>query len=229
MSLLHIANKNHSSWSVRPWVLMKALGIPFQECLHRFDARPNPNGTLTFVAQSPSGRLPCLQVGELLVWDSLAITEYLAEHHPGVWPQNATARAFARSAAAEMHSGFGALREHCPMSCADRVAMTEWPAAVLADVQRIDSLWREGLYKFGGPYLAGAEFTAVDAFFVPVAFRALTYRLPFLPAAMAYANTLLNTPAVQAWYEQALQEAPDATHALPAHYKAKRVAPNAPS
>jgi len=208
---------------------MKALGIPFQECLHRFDARPNPNGALAFVAQSPSGRLPCLQVGDLLVWDSLAITEYLAEHHPGVWPQNPAARAFARSAAAEMHSGFEALRQHCPMSCADRVPLTEWPTAVLTDVQRIDSLWREGLYKFGGPYLAGATFTAVDAFYVPVAFRALTYRLPFLPAAMAYANTLLNTPAVHAWYEQALQEAPDATHALPPEFKAERVTPNAPS
>ena len=116
---LHIANKNYSSWSLRPWVLMTSLGLPFEESLHPFPMDGGPSG---FDAFSPSGNVPVLVDAQHTVWDTLAITEYLAEQHPQVWPADATARAWARSAAAEMHSGFGALRNICGMSCGVRVA-----------------------------------------------------------------------------------------------------------
>jgi len=202
---LHIANKNYSSWSLRPWVLMTSLGLPFEESLHTFPMNGEPSG---FDAFSPTGKVPVLVDGSHTVWDTLAIAEYLAEQHPSVWPADKAARAWARSAAAEMHSGFGALRNTCGMSCGVRVAVHQpLTNGLLQDLQRLQALWRDGLQRFGGPFLAGAQFTAVDAFFCPVAFRVQTYGLPLSPECMAYVQTLLTLPAMQAWYVAALKEA----------------------
>jgi glutathione S-transferase len=140
------------------------------------------------------------------VWDSLAIVEYLAERHPGVWPVEPTARAWARCAAAEMHSGFGALRSVCSMTCGQRVVLRERPVALEAELQRLRALWSEGLARFGGPFLAGQAFTAVDAFFAPVAFRLQTYGLTLDAPADAYVARLLSLPAMREWYDAALRE-----------------------
>lgn len=196
---LYIANKNYSSWSLRPWLVMKMLGIPFTERLTFF-------GTADFKAFSPTGRVPCLVDGAITVWDSLAIVEYLAERHANVWPADAVARAWARSAAAEMHSGFSELRNRCGMSCGVRVALRERPPGLLDDIARMRALWEEGLFRFGGPFLAGPAFSAVDAFYAPVAFRALIYGLDFGAAGNAYAERIRALPAMRDWYEAALAE-----------------------
>jgi glutathione S-transferase len=200
---LHIANRNYSSWSLRPWVLMRELEIAFEEHLHPFRQDTSFDA---FRAFSPSGKVPCLRDGETVVWDSLAIVEYLAEHRAGVWPTDAGARAWARSAAAEMHSGFNALRAHCSMNCGIRVSLAAQPAALTADIARLDELWCEGLQRFGGPFLAGTEFTAVDAFFAPVAFRFQTYGLQAGATAMAYVQRLLELASMVEWYQSALAE-----------------------
>jgi glutathione S-transferase len=203
MLRLFIANKNYSSWSLRPWVLLKQLGIPFEERLVPFgevDGAPN------FYEFSPTGRVPCLVDGSLTVWDSLAITEYLAELHPHVWPQDREARAWARCVSAEMHSGFSTVRNICTMNCGIRVKLHAWPPALLAEWRRLDALWCEGLQRFGGPFLAGPQFTAADAFFAPVAFRAQTYSPPLSSQAAAYLMRLRQLPAMVSWYESALQE-----------------------
>lgn len=200
LPVLYIANRNFSSWSLRPWVLMRELAIPFEERVLPF-GDPAP-----FRAVSPTGRVPCLVDGGQVVWDSLAIVEYLAERRPDVWPRDRAARAWARCASAEMHSGFGALRTTCAMTCGLRVRIDPFPPAVLADLARLDTLWAEGLSRFGGPFLAGAQFTAVDAFFAPVAFRVQTYSPPMAPASLDYVARLLALPSMQAWYEAALTE-----------------------
>ena len=200
---LYIANKNYSSWSLRPWALMKELQIPFKEHLIVFGEE---SAWQSYRKISPSGKVPCLVDGSTVVWDSLAITEYLAERHPQVWPADSSARAFARCAAAEMHSGFGELRNRCSMTCGVRVRLHETPAGLTADLERLNTLWGEGLDRFGGPYLAGAAFTAVDAFFAPVAFRVQSYSLKLGPAAMSYVDRLLGTRALREWYAAALQE-----------------------
>lgn len=203
MFTLHIANKNYSSWSLRPWVLMRTLNIPFDEQLHPFDPDSNWAVYRTF---SPSGKVPCLQDNEIHIWDSLSIAEYLAETYPQVWPADKAARAWARSASAEMHSGFQALRNNCSMSCGHRIQMHEIAPALQKDIARINELWNEGLHKFGGAFLAGEKFTAVDAFFAPVAFRFQTYGLPLTGAAQDYLTRLLNLNAMQEWYGSGLLE-----------------------
>ena len=203
MYQLYVANKNYSSWSLRPWVLMRELGIAFEE---RFVAFESSGSYAKFRAFSPSGKVPCLQDGATIVWDSLAITEYVAERHANVWPSDRAARAWARSAAAEMHSGFGVLRERCTMNCGIRVRLFEMPDALKADVARLSELWGEGLRWFGGPFLAGAQFTAVDAFYAPVAFRIQTYGLQLEPQATAYATRLLELASMREWYASALAE-----------------------
>lgn len=201
---LHIANKNYSSWSMRPWVLMTELGIPFTEVLHPFPA--DVSGTHPFTAFSPSGLVPCLHDGDLRITDSLAITEYLAETFPQVWPHGRAPRAWARSAASEMHAGFMGLRSHCSMNLGVRVKLRSLAPALTANLTRLEALWSDGLTMFGGPFLAGAAFTAVDAFFVPVAFRLQTYGLTLAPHAMAYADQLRALPSADAWYRSALAE-----------------------
>ena len=203
---LHIANKNYSSWSLRPWVLLSELGIPFHERLVPFVSTTGLSWS-AFRTFSPNGRVPCLRDGDTVVWDSLAITEYLAERHPGVWPSDPQARAWARCAVAEMHSGFDALRSYCAMNCGLRMRLPdELPPSLRDDMARMDELWSEGLTRFGGPFLAGNEFGAVDAFFAPVALRIQTYGLPLGNAAAAYAQRLLELPAMRQWYADALQE-----------------------
>ena len=210
MYTLHIANKNYSSWSLRPWVLLRELGIPFEEVLHRFAEGSNREA---FRAFSPNGLVPCLHDGEIRVWDSLAIVGHVAERHPEVWPADPLARAWARSAAAEMHSGFGTLRERCTMNCGIRIRLDTIEPALQQDIARIDELWNEGLARFGGPFLAGERFTAVDAFFAPVAFRVLTYGLALSDAASAYAERLRALPAMKEWEAAGLAE----TWREPAH------------
>ncbi len=200
---LYIGNKNYSSWSLRPWVLMRELGIAFTERQQVFE--PGSNWA-RFRAFAPNGRVPCLHDGKLVVWDSLGITEYLAERHSGIWPTQPETRAWARCATAEMHSGFSTLRERCGMSCGVRVRLHERPPALEADLRRIAEIWGEGLERFGGPFLAGARFGAVDAFFAPVAFRVQTYGLELPEPAAAYAQRLLGVPSMQTWYQAALQE-----------------------
>lgn len=200
---LYIANRNYSSWSLRPWLLMTELGLPFEERLMPFD---DATDSVPFTDFSPTGKVPCLHDGDTVVWESLAITEYLAERHRGVWPADAAARAWARSACAEMHAGFFALRDTCTMNCGLRIQLAEWPAAVRTDWQRAEHLWTEGLARYGGPWLAGAAFTAVDAFFAPLAFRAQTYSPELGPTAQAYVDRLLALPAMRQWYDAALAE-----------------------
>ena len=200
---LYIANKNYSSWSLRPWVLMRELGIAFREHLLPFGQESTWR---EYRKISPSGKVPCLVDGDTVVWDSLAIAEYLAERQPAVWPAEGGARAWARSAAAEMHSGFGELRNRCSMSCGQRVRLYEHPAALEGDIARFGALWNDGLRRFGGPFLAGKAFTAADAFYAPVAFRIQTYGITLDAAAAAYAQRLLDTRAMREWYGDALKE-----------------------
>ncbi len=203
MYQLYIGNKNYSSWSLRPWVLMRELGIPFEEHLVPFD--PGTSWS-KFRAFSPTGRVPCLLDGDAVIWDSLGIAEYLADRHPDVWPRAAAARAWARCASAEMHSGFGALRQRCSMNCGLRVRLHEIAPDLRRDLDRIDELWTEGLNRFGGPFLGGAAFTAVDAFFAPVTFRIETYDLPLGRTAATFAQHLRALPAMQDWQRAALTE-----------------------
>ena len=203
MPTLYIANKNYSSWSLRPWVLLHERGIPFEEQLAPFGDGSNWDAFRKF---SPTGKVPCLLDGDTAVWDSLAITEYLAETHPGVWPVERGARAFARCAAAEMHSGFSALREQCGMNCGIRVKLHRIDAALQRDLTRLSELWNDGLARFGGPFLAGSEFSAADAFYAPVAFRIQTYAPPLDAAANAYAQRLLALPSMREWYGDALKD-----------------------
>ncbi|MDP2381039.1 MAG: glutathione S-transferase family protein [Pseudohongiella sp.] len=210
MFTLFIANKNYSSWSLRPWVLMRELGITFEEDLVPFG---DGSSWELFRAFSPSGKVPCLMDNGTAVWDSMGITEYLAERREGIWPSDERARAWARCAAAEMHSGFSALRDICGMSVGVRVALHTISPALKKDIDRLEELWSEGLALFGGPYLAGGVFSAVDAFFAPVAFRIQSYGLQMSPASMAYAGLLLNLDSMKEWERDALAEPwRDASH-----------------
>ncbi len=182
---------------------MQERSISFEEKLIPFIEGSNWEA---FKAFSPNGKVPCLHHNELVVWDSLAIAEYLAERHKDVWPENSTARAFARSAAAEMHSGFSALRQDCPMNCGLRIQLNDVSFDLQHDVDRIDELWREGLSRFDGPFLAGDKFTAVDAFFAPVAFRVQTFSIPLSEKASGYANRLLALDSMRSWEAAALKE-----------------------
>ncbi|HGU9770677.1 TPA: glutathione S-transferase family protein [Morganella morganii] len=205
MSLqLWIANKNYSSWSLRPWFLLKALNIPFDEQLATFV--PGGSSYEKFLRFSPSGLVPCLVTADTTVWDSLAICEYIAEDYPHVWPQEKTARAWARSAAAEMHSGFTTLRRECPLNCSESRSAAEMTPELQKECQRLDKIWCEGLTRFGGPWLAGENISAADAFYVPVALRARTYQLPFSAAAQAWVDRILAHPAIIEWCEAAAKE-----------------------
>lgn len=205
MYTLHIANKNYSSWSLRPWILLRQLDIAFDERLHTFqaDIQAQREHFLTF---SPSAKVPLLQDGQISVWDSLAIIEYIAEQHAGVWPADRVARAWARAASCEMHSGFMHLRERCTMNCAVRARPTTIPAGLQQDIDRLNALFNQGLSLFGGPFLGGAAFSAVDAMYAPVVFRIQSYGLPMQGAAGDYVAHMLALPAMRQWYAQALQE-----------------------
>ncbi len=203
MYTLYIGNKNYSSWSLRPWILMTELGLDFNETLVPFD---DGDSWAKFRAFSPTGLVPCLHDGEATVWESLAIVEYLAENHAEVWPAEKTARAWARSAASEMHAGFSALRNECPMTVGMRIRLPALSDTLDKDLQRMQELWRQGLDQFGGPFLAGESFTAVDAFFAPVAFRVQTFDLPLDERCSDYVARLLSLPGMQQWTQAALAE-----------------------
>jgi glutathione S-transferase len=200
---LYIANKNYSSWSLRPWVLMRVRQISFIERLVRFGQAQTWDA---YRKVSPNGKVPCLVDGPVTVWESLSIVEYLAERHEGLWPTDPVARAWARSASAEMHAGFVELRNRCSMTCGVLLRLKESPAALERDIDRLSALWNDGLARFGGPFLAGDEFSAVDAFFAPLAFRIRSYGLRLETVAADYARRLLALPAMQEWYADALKE-----------------------
>jgi glutathione S-transferase len=210
---LAIGNKNYSSWSMRPWVLMKQAGIPFEEQMLRFDSfDPGSQFKTTLAGISPVGRVPVLCDGELAVWDTLAIAEYLAESFPEnqLWPAEKAQRARARSVCAEMHSGFGALRNHCGMNIeaslpevGERV-LREQPE-VQKDLDRIVSMWTDLLEASGGPLLFGT-FTIADAYYAPVVMRLRTYALPVPPIIAAYMDRVVALPGVGAWIADALAE-----------------------
>ncbi|MBR2173372.1 glutathione S-transferase family protein [Sphingopyxis sp.] len=202
MYVLITANRNYSSWSLRPWVLMRALGIAFEDQIEPFT---NPINYDEFRSFSPTGQVPALLDEGRTVYDSLGITLYLADRHEGVWPADPDARAWAQCAAAEMHSGFSALRNDCTMNVGVRVTPKPPSGALRLDVARIRELFAEGLSRFGGPFLAGERFTAVDAFFAPVAFRIRTYGLD-AGAGQAWVDHMLAQPAMVEWERQALAE-----------------------
>jgi glutathione S-transferase len=195
------ANRNYSSWSLRPWLLMKALDIPFVDRLEEFTGQSN-SGFLSF---SPTAKVPVLIDGERIVHDSLAIVLYLADRHDGVWPSEPDARAWAQCADAEMHSGFGALREQCTMNVGVRVRPKPMSHALHADVARVGTVFAEGLDRFGGPWLGGASLTAADAFFAPVAWRIRTYGLD-VGRGQSWVDRMIAYPAMQAWEAAALAE-----------------------
>ena len=197
------ANRNYSSWSLRPWLLMRGLGLAFEDRIEPFAQAVNWQA---FRAFSPTGQVPVLIDGDTTVWDSLGITLYLAERHRGVWPQDGAARAFAQCVVTEMHGGFSALRTRCTMNIGVRAFLPEIPADLARDIARIAEIFAEGLGRFGGPWLAGASFTAADAFYAPVAFRIRTYGLNVGAPGAQWVETILAHPAMQEWEQAALAE-----------------------
>jgi len=213
MLKLYIGNKNYSSWSMRPWVLMKQAAIPFEEAAVRFDSfEPDSAFKQTLRGVTPTGKVPVLVDDELVIWDTLAIAEYLAEQFPDrqLWPADRAARARARSVCAEMHSGFAALRGTCPMNVEASIpqvgplAMRDQPA-VRAEVQRLFAMWTELLQQHGGPMLFG-RFSIADAFFAPVCMRFVTYGFELPPAVRGYVERVRALPGVKAWIDAALAE-----------------------
>jgi glutathione S-transferase len=213
MLKLYIGNKNYSSWSMRPWVLLKQAGIPFEEVMVRFDALDAESAfKQTIQSVSPVGRVPVLVDDGFAVWDTLAIAEYAAERFPDkhLWPKDAKARARARSVCAEMHSGFSDLRTHCPMNIEaslPQVGALVWrdQPAVRKDVQRIVSMWTGLLEEHKGPMLLG-EFSIADAYFAPVCMRLKNYALPVPGHITDYIRRVSALSGVKAWIEDALAE-----------------------
>jgi glutathione S-transferase len=209
---LVIGNKNYSSWSMRPWALMKGLGVAFDEIKLSFNLGFGEPFAAAVRRYSPAARVPVLVDDGFAVWDSLAIVEYLHERFPsaGVWPADRRARARARSVCAEMHGGFTSLRSACPMNVEaslPEAGARVWAesAALQQDVARIETIWAEALAASGGPFLFGA-FGAADAYFAPVALRLRTYALPVSEATRAYGERLLASPGPAAWIADALRE-----------------------
>ncbi|MCK6412829.1 MAG: glutathione S-transferase family protein [Azonexus sp.] len=203
---LYLGNKNYSSWSLRPWLVMKHFGIPFREHLVSVAGRPF-NPALKPIAGN--GRVPCLHHADgFQVWDSLAIIETLAESEARIWPADPRARARARSLSAEMHAGFSALRSALPMNLKLRLRGKPAEPDVQRDIDRVGEIWESTRREFaadGGPWLFG-EFSAADAMFAPIACRFDSYNIPLAPAAAAYRDTLLAHPALLEWRAAALQE-----------------------
>ncbi|MEY4756900.1 MAG: hypothetical protein RJA34_1798 [Pseudomonadota bacterium] len=213
MLKLFIGNKNYSSWSMRPWVLLRQAGIDFQEVMLRFDSfSPESSFKRMLANVNPVGKVPVLEVDGFAIWDTLAISEYLAETYPDkqLWPRDPMARARARSVCAEMHSGFTGLRSACPMNIeallpeAGQLAWRDKPA-LRADMQRLISMWSELLQAHGGPMLFG-HFTVADAYFAPICMRIVTYDLPVPAHIAAYVERVRSLPGVQAWITDALAE-----------------------
>jgi len=213
MLKLFVGNKNYSSWSMRPWVLLRQAGIAFEEEVVRFDSFDADSDFKRKISSlTPTAKVPVLVDGELAIWDTLAIAEYVAEQFPEkqLWPQDKTARARARSICAEMHSGLTGLRSNCPMNIEaslPEVGALVWrdKAAVRDDVQRVVQMWTSLLQEHGGPYLFG-QFSIPDAYFAPVCMRLKTYALPVPELISAYVQRVSELPGVAAWIEGALNE-----------------------
>lgn len=213
MLQLYIGNKNYSSWSMRPWVLMKQAGIAFEERMVRFDSfAPDSAFKSTVVAVNPAGTVPVLVDGDIVVADTLAIAEYLAESFPekALWPADKARRARARSACAEMHAGFRAIRGHCPMNVEADLAsqgrlLLRDRADVRADLARLVQVWSDLLALHDGPLLLG-DFSIADAYFAPMASRLRTYALPVPPAIDSYVDRVHALPGVRAWTDAARAE-----------------------
>jgi glutathione S-transferase len=203
MARLYLGNKNYSSWSLRGWLAVKLSGIAFDEHMVALSGDLHPD----WRRFSPTARVPVLHDGAAVVWDSLAIAEYLAERHPGMWPADAPARTWSRCVCAEMHSGFQALRREMTMCVKERVDVRPWSPELAADIARVTEIWGEGRQRFGagGPYLCG-PFTLADAFYAPVAFRFRTYGVDPAGAAGDYMAALIAHPWVVEWNDAALAE-----------------------
>ena len=203
---IYLGNKNYSSWSLRPWLVLKQTTMPFEEVVIPLS---EPASKATLMKYSPSGRVPALQHGALTVWDSLAICEYLADSFPTLqlWPKDHVARAIARAVSAEMHSGFRALREHLPMNIRSSFPNRGVTPEVQADINRITAIWRDCRARFGagGAFLFG-HFTIADAMYAPVATRFRTFGIELEREAQAYCDTLLRLPAMQEWIAAAGNE-----------------------
>jgi len=203
MYTLYVGNKNYSSWSLRGWLATKLCGAPFREVPIGLSGTYNPAN----LAFSPTALVPALHDGTTIVWDSLAIGEYLAERHPGMWPANPVSRAWARSISAEMHSGFSALRNDMTMCIRERVDVRPWSDVLAANIARVEEIWTESRARFGrdGSFLCGT-FSIADAFYAPVAFRFRTYGVSPSGVAGAYLSALLAHPFLREWEAAALVE-----------------------
>lgn len=204
MLKLVIGNRNYSSWSLRPWLAMHQAGIPFEEIYIPL----RESGTKVEIYKySPSGKVPCMIDGDVVVWDSLAICEYIAETTPALWPADRQMRAEARSLSAEMHSGFGALRRSMPMDIHASKPHEERSGEVTADIVRIVSIWESCRSRFAqkGSFLFG-EFSIADAMFAPIVWRFLTYAVELPPASKTWVETMCSLPAMQSWRAAALAE-----------------------
>lgn len=205
--LLVIGSKAWSSWSLRPWLALKQAGVTFDELVI---ALRQPDSQANIAKYSPSKRLPYLRDGEVEIWDSLAICEYVAEMLPGawLWPEDRSARAFARSVSAEMHSGFPGMREHLSMDVTKTIPLPNLPDGAKTDVARVQAIWTDCRKRFGsgGPFLFGA-FTVADAIYAPVATRFRTYGVPLDPVCSAYVDAIYALPAMKEWIAAAKKEA----------------------
>lgn len=204
MFKLYVGNKNYSSWSLRGWLAAKLSGEPFEEiAVPLTGVTPNPAN----LAFSPSGLVPCLHEGDVLVWDSLAIANHLAERHPDMWPADTRARAWARSISAEMHAGFGALRSEMTMCIRERVDVRPWSPKLAADIERVTRIWDESRRRFGagGAFLCG-RYSLADCFYGPVAFRFQTYGVRPGGATGAYLDALLAHPDMREWERAGVAE-----------------------
>ncbi|MCW5688794.1 MAG: glutathione S-transferase family protein [Pseudolabrys sp.] len=204
---LVIGNKNYSSWSMRPWIAMKAAGIAFDEVLIPLYGEGSAEAILKY---SPAGKVPILHDGDVAIWDSLSILEYLAEKFPdaGLWPKDTAARALARSVSAEMHSGFQPLRQHCTMNLWLPPKPRPMPQEVYDNMKRIETIWADcrARYGKGGPFLFGERFGNADAMYAPVVARFHNYGLPVGQATLAYMDAVRATPAWKEWEEAGLKE-----------------------
>lgn len=202
--VLYIGNKNYSSWSMRPWLALTGCNVPFSEVLVPFDMKA---GNPKFKTLSPVGRVPVLHHGPIRVWESLAIIEYVAELFPeaGLWPKNVAERAEARSISMEMLSGFHALRGACPMNIRRKPGKIALPEGTHANIERIETIWRDCRARSGGPFLFGS-FTAADAMFAPVVNRFEAYELVTAADTLEYMAAMKAHPAWRKWQEAALQE-----------------------
>lgn len=206
MLTLAIGNKAYSSWSLRPWILLSEFGIP---CAEDFIPLDTPEFATRVAAYGAGKTVPILKDGDIVVWETLAIIDYVAELFPdkAIWPRDRAARALARAIASEMHAGFGALRSACPMNIRKRFATQDRGPGVVKDVARIEHLWGDARRRFGadGPFLFGA-FSAADAMYAPVVTRLATYSIPVSPDTRAYMNAVLNTPSFRTWHKAAMAE-----------------------